>query len=424
MIGHAKNMKMNNRNLARNLGLIPALVIIVLVITFGVHPSAKVIEPHLLFPLLNTIFISLVSLVVAYVAMMSYLASGSSTILLLGAGVFMFGTGSFASGWTISRWGVNVSTTVHNAPLLLAAIFHIAGVIASAMEQPPEEDLVRRRWKLFVAYISAPAVVFLLFLLSVKEMTPEFFITGVGTTPLRQAVLLGAFVLFVYSSSYMMTRFLWKNEPYLYWYSLALALIAMMSICFCIQPRVGSPIGWVGRSAQYLAGIYFIVSVVSAKREAKIRGVSLNETIADLFLTPGFHWQDILKTALSGFCIIDTKGRFLEVNDACCRILGYTRTELLSMTIADVEAIVSPADVLKHIEALKEKKYDHFMSQHRRKDGSIIDVEVNATYLDIGKGQITFFFEDITERKWAEEKLKKSEEKYLKTFQSILPAWV
>ena len=89
--------------------------------------------------------------------------------------------------------------------------------------------------------------------------------------------------------------------------------------------------------------------------------------------------------------------------------MGFTRTELLSMTIADVEAIDSPSQVLYRIEALKEKRKPHFISQHRRKDGSIIDVEVNTRYLDIGTGQIASFFQDITERKQAEAKLHRYE---------------
>jgi PAS domain S-box-containing protein len=403
-------MKMDSKNIARNLAVVPVPVLITLIIFFGIlHTSAKVIEPPYLFPILNTVFLFLVSCVVAYVAMRSYLASGSSTILLLGTGVLVFGTGSFASGWTIVRWGVNVSATVHNAPLLLAAIFHICGVIASAREHPPETDPVHRRWKLFAAYITAPVFVLSVFLLSVEGIMPVFFVAGVGTTALRQAVLASAFVLLIYSSSYMMTRFFLRKEPYLYWYSLALALLAVMSAGFYIQPAIGSPVGWIGRGAQYLAGVYFIVSVISAKREAQMRGVSLNEAVADLFLSPGFHWQDILKTALNGFSIVDTKGRYLEVNEACCRILGYTRGELLSMTIADVETVESPSDVLSRIDVLKEKKTAHFVSQNRRKDGSIIDVEVNATYLDIGTGQLAVFFQDITERKQAEGALKENE---------------
>ncbi|MDD5169919.1 MAG: hypothetical protein PHN75_13960, partial [Syntrophales bacterium] len=304
-----------NKNLLRYLALIPAVILIVLVLILGIQASARVMEPPFLFPILNTVFISLVSLVVAGIAMRSYLATGSSTILLLGAGVLMFGTGSFASGWTISRWGANVSSTVHNALLFLAAIFHFAGVVVSSLELPPEGDRLSRRWKLFAAYASAPIIVSSIFFLSASGIMPQFYVAGAGWSTLRQAVMALAFVLFVYSSSYMMTRFLWKKEPYFYWYSLALALLAVMITCFYIQPAVGSPIGWVGRCAQYLAGIYFIASVVTAKREADRLGVTMNEAVAELFLTPGFHWQDILKTALNGFWIADAKGRLLEVNE-------------------------------------------------------------------------------------------------------------
>ena len=399
-------MKKESRNLTRYLGLFPVLAFIVLIIVYGfLYPSAKVTEPPYLFPILNTVFLFVVSCIVAYVSLRSYLASGSSPILLLGAGVLVFGTGSFASGWTISRFGVNVSATMHNGPLLLAAIFHIAGVIASAKEEPPETDPVQRRWKLTAAYITAPVFVFSLFFLTINGIMPPFFVSGSGWSPLRQAIMASAFVLFVYSSSYMMTRFLWKKNSYLYWYSLALTLLSIMAAGFYIQPAVGSPVGWIGRGAQYAAGIYFMVAVLSARREARMRGVSMDETVAELFLSPGFYWQDILKTALSGFWIVDTQGRFLEVNETCCRILGYTRAELLTMTIADVEAADSPSNVLRHIKTLGEKKTDHFLSQLRRKDGATIDVGLNATYLDIGEGQVTAFFQDITERKRAEDAL-------------------
>jgi PAS domain S-box-containing protein len=395
---------MHSRSFGHSLALLPVLFSIAGVITFGIlQTSTEAIEPPYLLPTLNTIFLFLPACVVAYVAMRSYLASGSATILWLGSGVLAFGAGSFAGGWTIVRWGANVTTTLHNSAMLLAAIFHITGVIISSRDQSREPDPAQRRRKLFTAYVGALIFVFSLFLLSIKGITPPFFVSGIGPTILRQAVLAAAFVLLVYSSAFMMTRFLWKKEPYLYWYSLALTLLVIGIAGIYVQSAVGSHVGWVGRCAQYLAGIYFIASVLSAKRDAQIEGVSLNEAIAELFLTPGFHWQEILKTALNGFWIADTKGRFLEVNEACCRILGYTRRELLSMTIGDVEAVEPPSRVLHHIEALKEKQTDHFISKHRRKDGTVIDVEVNGTYLDIGTGEIATFFQDITERKRAEE---------------------
>ena len=113
-------------------------------------------------------------------------------------------------------------------------------------------------------------------------------------------------------------------------------------------------------------------------------------------------YSKILATALSGFWITDVQGKLLEVNDALCRMLGYTREELLTLSIADVEADENPANVLNHILALRQKQFDRFVSRHRRKDGSIIDVEVNSTWLDIGEGQLVGIMQDITERKHAE----------------------
>jgi len=57
-----------------------------------------------------------------------------------------------------------------------------------------------------------------------------------------------------------------------------------------------------------------------------------------------------------------------------------------------------------------EKGYDRFESQHRRKDGRIINVEISVNHLDVGEGQFFVFARDITERKQAEEALKESQE--------------
>jgi PAS domain S-box-containing protein len=123
-------------------------------------------------------------------------------------------------------------------------------------------------------------------------------------------------------------------------------------------------------------------------------------------------YSKILAIALSGFWISDRQGRLLEVNEALCRMLGYTREELLTLSIKDVEANESPAGVLNHIAALQQKKSDYFVTRHRRKDGSIIDVQVNSTWLDTGEGQLVGFIQDITERRRAEQALRAGLERY------------
>ncbi len=115
--------------------------------------------------------------------------------------------------------------------------------------------------------------------------------------------------------------------------------------------------------------------------------------------------QAIIKTALDGFWACNLEGKFLEVNDSYCKITGYTREELLEMSIQDIEAIEKPEQTAQRIKKIMEHGSDRFETQHKRKDGKIIDIEISVNYLNIEEGQMFVFVRDITERKQAEEAL-------------------
>jgi PAS domain S-box-containing protein len=114
----------------------------------------------------------------------------------------------------------------------------------------------------------------------------------------------------------------------------------------------------------------------------------------------------IIKTALDGFWINDLKGRFLEVNESYCNMIGYTREELLTMSIPDIEALEKPEDVAQRMKKVIEQGHDRFETRHRRKDGQILDIEVSINYVPIEE-QCFVFIRDITERKQAEEEIRR-----------------
>jgi diguanylate cyclase (GGDEF)-like protein/PAS domain S-box-containing protein len=114
------------------------------------------------------------------------------------------------------------------------------------------------------------------------------------------------------------------------------------------------------------------------------------------------RYQGILNNMKDAYWRVDNNGRIVEVNPAICQMSGYSREELLRMSIADVEVIESAEDTRKRIETIMREGFDAFESQHRCKDGRIIDVEISASKGYDSPGDIDAFHRDITERKQME----------------------
>jgi len=125
------------------------------------------------------------------------------------------------------------------------------------------------------------------------------------------------------------------------------------------------------------------------------------------------EYKTILRTAMDGFWLVDKQGRFLDVNDAYCRLIGYSRDELLKMSIKDVEAAEKPEEIAQHIRRVMEIGWDRFETRHRCKDGRIVDIEVSVNYTDDKGGRFFVFLRDITERKRADGAMRKKTQELL-----------
>ncbi len=117
------------------------------------------------------------------------------------------------------------------------------------------------------------------------------------------------------------------------------------------------------------------------------------------------EYAAIIRTAMDGFWITDAQGRFLDVNEAYCSLIGYSRDELLTMRISDVEAKEAAEETRLHLQRIRETGSDRFETRHRRKDGRIVDLEVSVNYEYGGNGRLFVFLRDITERKEMEKSL-------------------
>ena len=165
--------------------------------------------------------------------------------------------------------------------------------------------------------------------------------------------------------------------------------------------------------------LFFIKGLISIITESALKKLEEVESRKQIEESASRH-QSILQTAMDGFWLTDINGRLLEVNDSYCSMSGYSANELLAMRISDFAAIENPETVNTHMRKIIAKGSDRFESKHRRKDGTVFDVEVSVQFRNEGGGQCVTFLRDITERKQAEKALRDSET-FLKTLINAIP---
>ena len=111
-------------------------------------------------------------------------------------------------------------------------------------------------------------------------------------------------------------------------------------------------------------------------------------------------------------------GQIVSANPAAARMHGYTVEEMLSLNIADLDSPESARNVQARIERLLKGETVKEEVTHRRKDGSVFSLDINAQLLVIGGHKYILAADrDITERKCAEKALRLSEERYRRLFE-------
>lgn len=109
--------------------------------------------------------------------------------------------------------------------------------------------------------------------------------------------------------------------------------------------------------------------------------------------------------------IHDEEGRFLDVNTTACERLGYSREELLEMSIADVAPDVR-GDLVERTFSDPDFTGTTMQVQHQRKDGTTFPVQVNVTRAELSGGdQFVAVVRDVTEMKESERRLRRQRDR-------------
>jgi PAS domain S-box-containing protein len=143
-----------------------------------------------------------------------------------------------------------------------------------------------------------------------------------------------------------------------------------------------------------------------------IRDISERKRAEDALRASEERFRTLVDHATDAFGLVDDRGIIIDVNREACESRGYRREEMIGMSVSEIDPDVDLDAIQKRFEAGEDVLT--FESRNRRKDGTLFPVEVRTRRFVSPEGRLFSLTlgRDITERKRAEEALRKSEELY------------
>lgn len=131
--------------------------------------------------------------------------------------------------------------------------------------------------------------------------------------------------------------------------------------------------------------------------------------------------RKIIDQTYDGIEVVEPEtGRLLDVNESLCASHGYTRQELLSMRVSDINiSLASAALWKKNVEYVFQVGSATFEDIHRRKDGSTFPVEVTVRHVRLERDYFLAVVRDITDRKNTQRQLRESEERFRTLLETV-----
>jgi PAS domain S-box-containing protein len=159
--------------------------------------------------------------------------------------------------------------------------------------------------------------------------------------------------------------------------------------------------GLIGLSLYFLL-LYIIVELMRSQKKLRLKSIEAES---------GRRWLEaLLESSIDGIHILDINGKLIHYSPSFLNMIGRTAEDADDLYVFDWDHLHTREEVLQHLGSITEEP-SIFESQHHRKDGSIVDVEIIARQIILGKERYIYAASrDISERKISENELRLEKE--------------
>ncbi|MBI4736644.1 MAG: PAS domain S-box protein, partial [candidate division NC10 bacterium] len=130
------------------------------------------------------------------------------------------------------------------------------------------------------------------------------------------------------------------------------------------------------------------------------------------------RYRTLVEQASDGIFVSDAQGRYTDVNGSGCAMLGYSREEILGLSLADLIPAEDRAAAPPRLDELRAGRTVIGERRLIRKDGALLPVEISARVLS--DGRLQGIVRDITERKQAEAALREADRRAIRDYERLL----
>ena len=334
---------------AGRLAWAPVVVMGVLLAAGVVLQPAAVFDPPWLFAPLNLLFLTVIPLTAALLAIPAYRRTGVGAVLALGTGMVTMAVGcGVLPAVLLYVVGQNAVVTIHNSAVLLAAAANFAAAVGSVYVVSLGPSRGRH---VVVMYSVAAVAIGVLLALTLADEIPAFWTADGGATELRQLVLGLAVALLVLSASIWWQQSVReRGVRFLNWYVPGLALFALGLVAIMMQARVGDLVGWIGRVGQYAGAAYMLAAVVNERLQFRARHPG--RTLGVSLLRSAVPLRPLLESTLDAVVALGPDCRVVYWNEAAARLFGHDPGDVFDADPADLLLAAGPSPSRERLKEL------------------------------------------------------------------------